>query len=304
MRLSRWGRSPYETIQDIEAEAQALGGFVDIVAPGADAEIVVIHSKIAFGESQARQTPSVRLIITTTSGTDHIDLDYFRNLGVSVARLPEARRDAVVDATVGMLIWGLRRRGSLVRRGNDGEWARGELSQLGPIGLNGSRIGLVGLGVIGRQVGHILHALGATVLGCDPKGLPEHVELSNVDEMLGTCDAISLHCDLHPGSRRILSASRLAKAREGIVVVNTARGDLVDVDAAIQLTLQGHLGGLALDVFPVEPFPEMALMNKHPRLLFTPHSAGYHTTLASKIQAGLCSAVKAFVDAETVPYLV
>jgi phosphoglycerate dehydrogenase-like enzyme len=304
MRLSRWGRSPYETIENIEAEAKALGRFVDVVKAGDDAEIIVVHSKIPFGLAELKQAPSIALLMTTTSGTDHIDLDVLAENGIQVARLPEARRDAVVDASIGMLIWGLRRQGMLVKKAREGVWARDQLAALRPVGLRGSSIGLVGLGVIGRQVATVLHALGAKVVGVDPMGLPVGVPNTGIDTMLASCDAISLHCDLNTTSENILSAERLAGARPGLVVVNTARGALVDVHAAIELVVAGHIGGLALDVFPEEPFPGLESMSRHPQLLFTPHSAGYHTTLPQKIQAGLLVAVEAFVSGEAVPHRV
>jgi phosphoglycerate dehydrogenase-like enzyme len=302
MRLSRWGLSPYETAKDIEIEANGLAPFVSIVDPRADAEIVVIHSKITFGVLELAQSPSTRLVVTTTSGTDHIDRECMASRGIVVARLPEARRDAVVDATIGMLIWGLRRRGILEREARQGVWARDQLSSFGPVGLRDCTVGIVGLGVIGRQLATVLTALGCRMVGMDPKGVPDGMGERDLKAMLDECDAITFHCDLNSTSLNMLSAERLHQARRGLVIVNTARGGLVDVNAAIRALQDGQLGALALDVFPEEPFPQMASMASHPQLLFTPHSAGYHTMLPEKIRRGICRAVSAFVAGEPVPY--
>jgi phosphoglycerate dehydrogenase-like enzyme len=302
MRLSRWGRSPYETETDIRLEADALSRLVTLVPEGADAEIVVVHSKIPMGPEQHGQAPSLRLILTTTSGTDHIDLGHFQDRGIVVGRLPEARRDAVVDATIGMLVWGLRRMGPMQRAADRGEWVRSSLPALAPIGLMGARVGLVGLGVIGRVVAEVLTALGSDVWGSDPAGLPHGVQAASIEEMLGHCDAVSLHCDLNESTRGLLSAERLSVSHPDLVIVNTARGALVDVGAALSLLKEDRLGGLALDVFPEEPWGMMA--QGHERVMLTPHAAGFHTTLPKKIQEGLCAAVTAFVQEQPIPHRV
>jgi len=302
MRLSRWGRSPYETDADIGLEAEALSRLVTLVPEGADAEIVVVHSKIPMGPDQHGRAPSLRLILTTTSGTDHIDLNHFEGRGIAVARLPEARRDAVVDATIGMLVWGLRRMGPLQGAADRGEWVRSSLPALGPIGLRGARVGLVGLGVIGRVVAEVLAVLGSEVWGCDPAGLPDGVQAASIEEMLGHCDAVSLHCDLNDSTLGLLSGERLSVSHPDLVIVNTARGALVDVGAALSLLKGDRLGGLALDVFPEEPWGMMAQGDE--RVLCTPHAAGYHTTLPKKVREGLCAAVTAFLREQPIPHRV
>ena len=96
MRLSRWGQSPYETDDDMVRERRALAAHVDVCAPGVDAEIVVVHSKVPMGKDEHLRAPSVRLVLTTTSGTDHIDLDHF---GARVCLWLACRRPA------GMRLW-------------------------------------------------------------------------------------------------------------------------------------------------------------------------------------------------------
>ena len=302
MRLSRWGRSPYETEADIRLEAEELSQLVTLVPEGADAEIVVVHSKIPMGPDQHGQAPSMRMLLTTTSGTDHIDLVHFQARGIVVGRLPEARRDAVVDATIGMLVWGLRRMGPMQRAADAGDWTRSSLPVLAPVGLRGARVGLVGLGVIGQVVAEVLGAMGCEVWGTDPAGLPQGVQSASVEEMLGHCDGISLHCDLNKTTEGLLSQERLSGAHPDLVIVNTARGALIDVEAALAQLKDGRLGGLALDVFPVEPWGAMAQTDE--RVLFTPHAAGFHTNLSKKIREGLCAAVGAFKHELPIPHRV
>ncbi len=293
MRLSRWGRSPYETEDDIALEEETLRGVVTLAPEGADAEIVVVHSKIPMGPEEHGRAPSLRLLVTTTSGTDHIDLGHFRERGVVVARLPEARRDAVVDSTLGMLIWGMRRFGDLQESSRRNEWARGELPALKPVGLKGARIGVVGLGLIGRRVAEVLQSFGAEVWGLDPRGLPEGMAEASLPEMLGHCDGVSFHCSLNPSTNGLVGKTELDGAHPDLVLVNTARGAVLDVRAAVRQVELGRLGAVAVDVFPEEPWRHMAA--GHPRILFLPHAAGYHTGLAEGVRSGLRAAVDAFV---------
>jgi len=303
MRLSRWGRSPYETAADIQMECDVLSTLVEVLPEGADAEIVVVHSKIPFGEREHKRAPSLRLLMTTTSGTDHVDLGYCRSVGLKVARLPEARCHAVVDATIGMMIWGLRRMGPMQHQAQMGRWVRGDLPTLGPIGLRGGRVGVIGLGVIGRQVAEVLGVLGAEVWGSDPAGLPSGIREASVTEMMGHCDAVTLHCNLNPSSIDLISGDRLASAHPDLVLVNTARGGLVDVPMAMELVRGGRLGALALDVFAEEPWPQMDSTAEFPSVMFLPHAAGYHRGLSRAVRDGLARAVSAFISDEPIPYL-
>ena len=300
MRLSRWGQSPYETDADISLEREALGRLVDVRERGTDAEIVVVHSKIPMGSAEHAKAPSMRMLVTTTSGTDHIDREYFLDSGIAVARLPEARRDAVVDTTIGSLIWGLRRLGSMQAYAANNHWARGRLPEMGPVGLAGARIGVIGLGVIGSRVAEVLSALGAEVFGSDPRGVPVEVADCTVERMMSSCDAVTLHCDLNATTRRMMNREFLETASPDLVLVNTARGDIVDVDAAVDLAVHERIGGLILDVFPTEPWQSMAVDS--PRVLLMPHAAGYHRDLAACVRSGLLAAVEAFVSDEPIPH--
>ena len=304
VRLSRWGRSPYETETDIRLEAEALSEWVSIQSEGADAEIVVIHSKIPFGAEEHGRAPSLKLLVTTTSGTDHIDLNHFRECSIAVCRLPEARRDAVVEMTLCMLVWGMRGVGGMQHAARQGRWVRNRLPDMHSVGLRNSRIGVFGLGVIGRQLCTVLRPFGVEIWGADPRGVPEGVQEVALPEMLGHCDAVTLHCDLNDSTEGLLSASLLDGAHPDLVLVNTARGPLLDVDHAIDMVRSSRLGALALDVFPEEPWPNLSMTNELDRLMFLPHAAGYHKGLARLVRDGLCGVVSSFVTGARLPHQV
>lgn len=302
MRWSRWGRSSYERDEDLAAEREALRPWVELLPPGEDAEILSVTSKTRVDAALLDRAPSARLVITTTSGYDNLDLDELRARGVAAARLPEARRDAVVETTLAMLLGGLRGLPALQAAAREGRWTRGELPGFGLRSVAGRRVGLVGLGVIGRRLSEVLRALGAEVVGQDPAGLPEGVAPLGLGGMLATCDAITLHCDLNPDTRGLLSAERLAWARPGLVLVNTARGALLDLDAALAALEAGRLGALCLDVFPREPWPGMARTAELPGLVLTPHAAGWHLDLPARLREGLARAVSAWVQGQDLPW--
>jgi phosphoglycerate dehydrogenase-like enzyme len=300
MRFSRWGRSEYETDAHLAAEAAALGPYVEVRPMFHDAEIVVVTSRQPLGPAIRARAPSVRWVLTTTSGVDHLDREGLAAIGVGLGRTPLARRDAVVETALAWMLAGLRCTVALQARSV--VWDRHQLPQLGMRTLRGARVGVVGLGVIGRRMAELLDLLGATVFGCDPRGLPAGLEPASVDEMLETCDALTLHCDLNPTSRGLLSAERLGRARPGLVLINTARGESVDVDAALAAFKAGRLGALGLDVFPEEPWPRLGEFASTPGCFVGPHAAGYHERLAEGVSEGLVASVRAVVAGDPLPW--
>ncbi len=132
IRLSRLVWSPYESPADRAAEAQLLGPLATLVGPEDDAEVLVTTSNRRVGADTLAARPSTRLVITTTSGHDHLDLPVLRANGVAVCRLPEVRRDAVVESALALILTGLHRQGTLRARASAGRWARTELPALAP----------------------------------------------------------------------------------------------------------------------------------------------------------------------------
>ena len=301
-RFARWGRSSYETDAALGAEVAALQPWLDAAPFRSDAEFVAVNSRTRVDGALLDQIPSARLVVTTTSGYDHMDLAELRARGILAARLPLARRDAVVESALGMLLELIRRHGVLRRAAHENRWVRGALPGVGMRTLHGARVGVVGLGVIGSQMARVLQLLGAEVVGHDPLGLPEGVAGATVDEMLATCDAITLHCRLTAENRGLFSRDRLHSARPGLVLVNTARGGLVDVDGAVAALEAGILGGLGVDVFPEEPWPRLWLSLGRDDVLFTPHASGYHDRLTDRICEGLVDCAAAFVSGQPIPW--
>jgi phosphoglycerate dehydrogenase-like enzyme len=308
----RWGQSAYETEADLALEraaATALGlGWArapesaeppDLAGVGA----LVVTSRVVVDDAALARFEG-SLVLTTTSGWDHVDVAAAHARGVMVARCPVARRDAVAESTVAALITLLRRQPALDNAGRSGRWARGALPALAPIGLEGAVVHVVGLGVIGRRVAALLAGFGATLLGTDPAGVPDRIRAVTLEDGLLACDAVTLHCGLGPGTSNLLSGARLALLRPSAVVVNTARGRVLDVDAAVAAVREGRLRGLAVDVFPEEPWPGLAAAATVEGVLTSPHASGYTTGLGRRVAAEVATALDAWASGRPVPHAI
>lgn len=295
MKLLRWGWSEYETplVSGLPAGVDAVA-VAGAAAPLEEAEVLVVPSTVAVGAEAVARLRRCRLVLTTTSGFDQLDLEALRRAGIPAARLPLARRDAVVETALGMILSLTRRFGRFQDAARAGRWERPRLAEYGATLLG--TVGVVGVGVIGRRMVQVLDALGARVLSCDPL-LPDGAPLA---EVLAESDVVTLHCGLTPANRGMIGRAEIRLLRPGAVLVNTARGALLDVDAALDAVGEGRLAGLGLDVFPTEP-ADLARYHD-PRVVVTPHAAGWHPGLGEKISEGIVGAVRALLDGREVPF--
>ena len=236
---------------------------------GASAAIV---STDPFDADVLESAGSLRVIARIGVGTDSIDMDVATRRGVAVCTTPGANASSTADHAVALMLAALRRIPEYdtgiraARWERTGEWA--------PWELNRATVGLVGLGAIGRLVRRRLTGFRAHVLACDPAAAPEAgTELVELDELLRRSDVISLHLPLTSATLRLIDGRRLALMRPGAVLVNTARGGLVDEDALVDALEGGRLRAAALDVFEREPPAHTRLLGL-PNAILTPHVAG------------------------------
>ncbi len=297
MKVLRWGWSEYES-----PELPGMPTGVDVVAlagaaaPLEEADVLVVPSTVRVDAAATERLRRCKLVVTTTSGFDQIDLAALRRANIRCARLPLVRRDAVVETTLGMIFSLTRRLGRFQEAARGGRWERPRLAEYGAT-LIGT-VGVVGVGVIGSRIAEVLEAIGARVLRCDPI-LAVGVSLQS---LLNDSTVVTLHCELTPSNRGMIGRAEIRAMPRGAVLVNTARGALLDVDAAIEAVDDGHLAGLGLDVFPEEPTD----LSRYaaPRVLVTPHAAGWHPALGAKIAEGVVGAVRALMEGREVPFRV
>lgn len=211
-------------------------------------------------------------------GYDNIDLEAARRLGVRVMRTTGSNAVPVAETAVAMML-ALSRRvvaGHLGVLG--GGWPKGEIGPTTMM-LSGKTVGLVGMGYIGTVVARLLSGFGCPILYAKPHALPEaeaaalnatHVPL---ERLLAEADIVSLHCALNDATRGLIGAAELASMKRGALLVNTARGGIVDEDALADAIECGHLAGAALDVFAEEPVPAGHRLVGLPGVITTPHTA-------------------------------
>jgi phosphoglycerate dehydrogenase-like enzyme len=217
----------------------------------------------------------LRVVVKYGSGTDNIDLGAAERMSVKVSSTPGANARSVAELTIALLLALARHLAAHDRAVRAGSWSR----QAG-IELAGKRLGVVGYGAVGREVARLAACLAMEVVAHDPFVETAEVDLVGLDELLASSDAVSLHVPLDDSTRGMIGATALERMHSGTLLVNTARGGLVDEDALADALSSGRLGGAALDAFAAEPpigSPLLGLEN----VVFSPH-AGAATAEAAQ----------------------
>jgi glycerate dehydrogenase len=246
----------------------------DMVAGAA----AILVNKLRITRDILESAPALELIALAATGTNNVDLEAARERGVAVCNLRDYCTASVVQHVFGVLLTlthRLREYDALLR---SGAWQRGGQFCLldYPIReLAGRRLGIVGYGALGRGVAHAAQAFGLEVLVANRPGgerLPGRLDL---DELLPQVDVLSLHCPLTPATEGLIDRARLGRMKPDAVLVNTARGALVDGAALADALRAGRLGGAAIDVLPQEPpvAGHPLLAGDIPNLIVTPHIA-------------------------------
>jgi phosphoglycerate dehydrogenase-like enzyme len=227
---------------------------------------------------------ALELVQVTGAGVDRLDEPAMKRLRIPVANVPGGSNDAVAEyvvAAASMLLRRLAWSGEEVRAGRYKEFRASMLGQ-NLAGLHGLTVGIVGMGTIGLAVAKALHAYGCDILYYDPA--PRDASLLDakpvtLDELLAASDVVTIHVPLLLATQGMIGAPQLAKMKPGAILINPARGGIVDEAALAQALRSGRLGGAAVDVYAVEPpeasNPLLALEGDAAhRLLLTPHIAG------------------------------
>jgi len=249
---------------------ELLAGFEVVRTPQEDV-VAVLTIRERVGEDAIERLPALRVIGTPTVGFDHIDVEAADARGIAVVSVPDYCTEEVADHTLALLLSLVRGVAALDRDVRAGGWnpkAAGALRTLAEL-----RVGIVGLGRIGTAVAKRLLALGVEVWANDIAPVAvDGVRLVDLEALLGDCDAVTLHVPLTRETRALIGRKEIGAMKQGALLVNTARGPVVDVASVLEALLTGHLGGAALDVLPQEPPP---LAPAAPNLVLTPHAAYY-----------------------------
>lgn len=264
---------------------------------------VVLLNKCRLPRETMESNPALRLVALTATGVDNVDVAAARERGVAVANLRDYCTPSVVQhvfAVVLALTHRLHDYDALVRRG---EWGRSGQFSVFPYPIRelaGRVLGIVGHGALGAAVARVGGAFGMRVVVANRPGgerLPGRVDL---DDLLPQADVLTLHCPLTPATRGLLGEREFARMKRGAVLVNTARGALVDAVALAAALREGRLGGAGLDVFDREPpAPDHPLLAPGlPNLVLTPHVAWAARESRQRCLDELALNVEAFLRGE------
>jgi glycerate dehydrogenase len=240
---------------------------------------IVLTNKIRITRELIEGAPTLRLIGLTATGTNNIDLEAARERGVGVRNIRDYCTPSVVQHVLGVLLYLTHHLPEYAREAVDGTWSRATHFGLmhRPIReLRGRTLGIVGWGALGSAVARACDsALGMQVIVANRAGGPPQPGRVDLDELLAQADVVSLHCPLTPETAGLISAARLARMKRDAILINTARGGLVDVAALADALRAGRLGGAAIDVLPQEPPVDGSPLFDPaiPNLIVTPHMA-------------------------------
>ena len=247
----------------------------------AGAEIVInIRSSTRFGESVFQPTPNLRLLSLWGTGTDNVDLAAAARHGVTVTNTPGVSAFSIAEHALALMLAVARRIPHVDREVRQGGWPRGQAAQ-----MHGKTLGVIGLGAIGRQFARLGAGIGMRVIAWTMHPDPAlGFELVALDELFRSSDVVSLHLRLSDETRGFLGKRELEKMKPSAILINTARGPIVDEQALLEALTEGQIAGAGLDVFDVEPLPNGHAFTHLGNVVLTPHSAG---VTPEALEAGL-----------------
>jgi D-3-phosphoglycerate dehydrogenase len=285
----------YEVIERSGLAGSELG----TALAGSDALLVRGATKVT--RDVIAKANGLRAVARAGSGVDNIDLAACREKGIAVFNAPGANAVSVAEHAWALILALFRRIPEAAASMRAGRWDKADL---GGREVRGKTLGVVGFGRIGQEVGRIGLAFGCHVLAHDPlvdvEDTVAGVSASSLDDLLAVSDIVTLHAPLLPETRGLLSAERLSRLKPTAVLVNCARGDLVDEAALERVLADGKLAGAGLDVFTVEPPGDRAIL-RLPNVVATPHVAA--STPEAQKRAGIeaASAIRDFLATGRAP---
>ncbi|WP_213301960.1 NAD(P)-dependent oxidoreductase [Paraburkholderia sacchari] len=296
------------TAADLASQALDMLTQFDVVYAGkqpTEDDIVALcaaHNPVAiivrYGKVNARimdAAANLQVISKHGSGIDVIDQEAAAARGIAVRAAIGANAAAVAEHAWALILACAKSVPQLDVRMRDGHWDK---STHKSVELDGRTLGLVGLGAIGRRVAAIGAAFGMQVLAFDPyaKEAPAGVKLVSLDELYAASDIVSLHCPLTAESRQMLNRDTLARFKRGAILVNTARGGLIDEAALAEALASGQLRSAGLDSFDVEPMTTPHPFQQIPNAILSPHIGGVSDAAYVNMGKGAAANVLAVIE--------
>ena len=258
-----------------------------------DAVVLVVRSETKVTAEMIGQAPRLKVIARAGMGTDTIDVAEASRRKIPVLTAPGANSNSVAEYTFTLLLALARKVAGGAASLAAGKWDRKPFEGSE---LREKTLGLLGLGRIGSRVAFIAKGFGMTVIAHDPGVAMEQaqslgVDLMPLDGVIQRADILSLHAKLSTASRHMLDERRLSLVKKGVLIVNTARGALIDDAALVKALADGRVGGAALDVFDPEPLPAESPLRTAPNVLLTPHLAASTLEAQKRVAVEIASAI-------------
>ncbi|MFJ4348352.1 2-hydroxyacid dehydrogenase [Pseudomonas sp. NPDC089401] len=275
----------------------------DQVAERLQGAVAVISNKVMLDAQALAANPQLKLILVAATGTNNVDLAAARAQGITVCNCQGYGTPSVAQHTLALLLALATRLCDYNQAVAAGQWAKASqfcLLDFPIVELEGKTLGLLGHGELGGAVARLAEAFGMRVLSGQIPGRPARDDRLPLEELLPQVDALTLHCPLNEHTRNMIGAAELALMKKGALVVNSARGGLIDEQALADALRSGHLGGAATDVLSVEPpvNGNPLLAGDIPRLIITPHSAWGAVEARQRIVGQLAENARAFFAGE------
>ncbi len=273
-----------------------------------DADVILLRI-FKMPEKDIARFPSLKAILRWGVGYDTVDIEAAGNRGIYVCNTPGANSHAVAELVV-MMILILSRKILCYRENiNRGQWAKNAyLNQT--ISLNNKVVGIIGGGNIGRRVAQNVHALGAATQYYDPYRMSlEQETLLKMkyvpfEELIRTSDIVTIHVPLMDSTRHMIEKEQIAAMKDGAILINCARGGLVDDQALLEAVESGKLSGAGIDTLEIEPPAADSPLRNNPNILITPHIGGDVSDIGDVAIPMISRNMKKLVNGETPDYIV
>lgn len=273
----------------------------DIIERIGDSEIVVTN-KTPISENTLKSCPGIKFITVLATGYNIVDTAAARTRGIGVANIPGYGTDAVAQFAIPLLLELCAHVGHHSARVHEGAWNSSPdwcFWDHPLIELTGKTIGILGYGRIGKQTGRIAKALGMKVLAnsrSKQSGSDDVAEFTDVDTLIRSCDVIALHCPLFPETREIINKDSIAKMKDGVMIINNSRGQLVNEQDLADALNSGKVAAAGLDVLSSEPVSSDNPLLTAKNCIITPHISWAPVEARQRIIDATCSNITAFLE--------
>lgn len=311
----RYTGRPWEILQSVVPEGYIIKTldtptYEQLIKEAEDADYFLVSGRLPIDKGVLNAAPKLKMIQRTGVGTDMLEKEEIKRRGIPVYVNAGVNARSVAEHTFTLMLACLKRINTIDKQVRQGIWKKQETGT-SCFELYGKTVGLVGMGAIGKQVAEYVHAFGAKIVYTDLFQMPDELEkkynatyLPSLEEMLPEVDILSLHCPLTSENKEMLNGKTLAMMKPNAIIINTARGKLIDETALYNALKEGKIHAAALDVHYNEPIQ----IENHPlstleNVILTPHIGGlsfetFHTMMKDAIDNIVAFDRKEFIKIE------